>query len=216
MTQQQTINLLLSIQAFIGFLLAIRAFYLYSKTQSDELIILGISMLTIAIASLSGLAADNLFAAPSSNVFGGTYNVLWFQYGGQTLSYFFIFLSTLQGPSEYISRLKGWHIAITVLLLVVLLLTPIIPPFSGPIPQALLSVTRSIVCFVIFLRYTTLFFTKETRFSFLMMTAFLLLTFGIAIITAQFFPHGPILLVYVGYALRISGLLVFLSAFFLG
>lgn len=216
MTQQQTINLLLSIQASIGLIIAVRAFYLYSKTRSDELIILGIAMLTIAVSSLSGLAADNLFATPSSHIFGGTYNVLWFQYGGQTLSYFFIFLSTLQGTSEYISRLKGWHIAITALLVVVLLLTPIIPPFSGPIPQALLSVTRSIICFVIFLRYTTLFFTKETHFSFFMMVAFLLLTFGIAIITVQFFPNGPILLVYVGYALRISGLIAFLSAFFLG
>jgi hypothetical protein len=215
MSQQATINILLWLQTFIGFLVSIRAFYLYIKSRNDDLAIVGIAMLTIALASISGLVADNLFAR-TDGVFGGKLNVLWFEYGGQTISYLFLFLSTLQGSVNYLNRLKRWHLLVTAFLVVLLLLTPVIPPFTGPIPQAVLSFTRSIVCFIIFLRYVTFFFTKATRFSFLMTFAFMLLTFGLAVITVQFFPNGPIIFVYVGYAMRISGLLSLLLAFLLG
>jgi hypothetical protein len=215
MSQQQIINILLYIQTAIGCLVAIRAFYLYARSRSEDLAIVGIAMITIALASVSGLVADNLFASANSN-FGGTFNVLWFEYGGQTISYFFLFLSTLQGSENYLRYLLRWHLVVTVLLIILLLLTPVIPPFSGPISQAILSNSRSIVCFVIFIRYVTIFFTKATRFSFLMALAFMLLTFGIAVITAQFFPNGPIIFIYVGYAMRISGLISLLLAFSLG
>jgi hypothetical protein len=215
MDQQQTINILLCIQTAIGSLVAIRAFYLYARSRSEDLAIVGIAMITIAIASISGLVADNFFAR-SDTIFGSTINILWFQYGGQTMSYFFLFLSTLQGSGNYLNRLLRWHLLVTGLLIVLLLLTPVVPSFSGPIPQAVLSNSRGLVCFIIFLRYITLFFAKATRFSFLMALAFMLLAFGIVIITAQFFPHGPIIFIYVGYAMRISGLISLLLAFSLG
>src|SRR6266480_9681 len=140
MSQQVTINLLLWIQTFIGFLVSTRAFYLYIKRRNDDLAIVGIAMITIALASVSGLVANNLFAR-TDGVFGGKINVLWFEYGGQTISYLFLFLSTLQGSMNYLNRLKRWHLLVTALLVVLLLLTSVIPPFSGPIPQAILSFT---------------------------------------------------------------------------
>jgi hypothetical protein len=203
-----------TIQALISLSIALRAFYLYRKIRNDDLVILGTALITITAASLSALVADNIFAS-TERAYGGTFNVQWFEYGGQTVGYLFIWLSSLQGPTSYLSRLRRWQIGVTMLLVVVLFLTPIIPPFPSPIPQALLSVTRSIVCFIIFLRYLAIFFKKESRFSFLMALAFLLLTFGIIIITSQFFPNGPIVLVYTGYALRLSGLISFLLAFLL-
>jgi hypothetical protein len=171
-------------------------------------------MITIAAASVSGLIVQNFFA--SSTQFGGKFNVLWFQYGGQTISYLFIFLSTLQGSDNYLSRLKNWHLVVTALLVLVALATPIIPLFSGPNYQAVLSNTRSLVCFIVFARYSYFFFSKESRFSFLMALAFLLVTFGLIIVTAQFYPNGPIIDVYIGYALRISGMVILFLAFWLG
>src|SRR5437660_255130 len=104
MSQQQTINLLLFIQTAISLLVAIRAFYLYARSRSEDLAVVGIAMTTIAVASVSGLIADNFFAR-SDSIFGSTFNILWFQYGAQTISYFFLFLSTLQGSGNYLNRL---------------------------------------------------------------------------------------------------------------
>ena len=215
MNQQQTINLLLYIQTFIGLLIAARAYYLYAKNRTDDLFILGTAMITIVAASVSGLIADNLFVN-DTNHFGGTFNVLWFEYGGQTISYFFIFLSTFQNLDNNPGQLKRWQLIVTALLVLVALATPIIPPFSSPNYQAILSNTRSLVCFITFARYSYFFFSKESRFSFLMGLAFLLLTFGLIIVTAQFYPSGPIIDIYIGYALRISGLIVLLLAFWIG
>ena len=215
MSQQQTINLLLFIQTAIGLLVALRAFYLYARSRNEDLAVVGIAMITIAVASVSGLVADNFFAR-SYSIFGSRFNILWFQYGAQTISYCFLFLSTLQGSGNYLNRLLRWHLLVTVLLILLLLLTPVIPSFSGPIPQALLSNSRSLICFIIFFRYVTIFFMKSTRFSFLMALAFMLLAFGIVVITAQFFPNGPMIFIYVGYAMRISGLVSLLLAFSLG
>jgi hypothetical protein len=215
MSQQQTINLLLYIQTFVSLLIAARAFYLYARNRSDDLFILGTAMITIAAASVSGLIADNLFV-DNTNRFGGTFNVLWFEYGGQTISFFFIFLSTWQNVDSNTNNLKRWQLIVTALLVLVALATPIIPPFSSPHYQAILSNTRSLICFIIFARYSYFFFSKESRFSFLMALAFLLLTFGLIIVTAQFYPNGPIIDIYIGYALRISGLIVLLLAFWIG
>ncbi len=214
MSQQQTVNVLLVIQALMGVLVAMRALYLNGKSRSNELVILGMAMITIAVASVSGLVADNLF--PRSNgLFGGTLNVLWFEYGGQTISYFFIFLSTLQDSERDVRNLKHWHFVVTALLIVLLACSPLFPPLS-PNAQAVLSNTRTASCAVLFVRYTYFFFVKETRFSFLMALAFFLLTFGIFIITVQFYPQKPLIDIYVGYAMRISGLISLFLAFWVG
>lgn len=215
MSQQQTINILLYLQAFIGLLIAARAFYLYTRNRSDDLFILGIAMTTIAIGSVSGFIADNFFAS-STHRFGGIYNVLWFEMGGQTINFFFIFLSTFQNSDGNLSNLKRWQLIVTALLVLVALATPIIPPFPSPNDQAILSNTRSLMCFIIFARYSYFFFSKESRFSFLMALAFFLLTFGIIIVTAQFYPNGPIIDIYIGYALRISGFIILFLAFWIG
>jgi len=73
-----------------------------------------------------------------------------------------------------------------------------------------------VVCFVIFWRYVSLFFSKETRFSFLMGFAFFLITWGIVIYSLKFTMPNPLLLDYVGDSVRIAGLAILLAAFFLG
>lgn len=213
MSQQQTINLLICIQTFFSLLIATRAFYLYTKNRSDDLFILGVAMLTISATGITAFIADNFFASPQR--FGGIYNTLWFVYGGDTASYFFIFLSTLQRSDSNPSHLKRWQMFVTALLALVLLATPIIPPFPSPNDQAILNNARSLVCFINFGRYSYFFFKKESRFNFLMTLAFFLLTFGYIIVTAQYY-HSPIIDIYIGYALRISGLIALFLAFWIG
>ncbi len=208
MNSTQITDILLIIQAVITLFISLRAFSLYARTRDDMLFSLGLSMGVIALGGFVGLISDIFLA--------GAFNTFWFRYIGQTVGYLFIFLSTLRGSERYRRRLKGWHVFATGLLMVLLLLTPVIPTHPSATVQTVLSGSRAVVCFVIFWRYVSLFFSKETRFSFLMGFAFFLITWGIVIYSLKFTMPNPLLLDYVGDSVRIAGLAILLAAFFLG
>ena len=210
MNSTQITDLLLVIQAAIVLLIAIRAFYLYFQTRSAILFTLGLSMGVIAIGGIAGLIGDILLK--------GSFNTFWFRYIGQTVSYFFIFLSILivGRSAKNVRDLRSWHLFATALLLILLLMTPLIPVNPGVMITELLSGSRSVVCLAIFFSYFAIFCSKETRFSFLMALAFLLISVGIAVYTAKFSEHNPLLLDYVGDSTRIAGLVILLLAFFVG
>jgi uncharacterized membrane protein len=102
------------------------------------------------------------------------------------------------------------------LLLVLLFLTPFIPTSSNPTTLAILSGSRSVICFIICLNYADIFISKETRFSFLMSLAFLLITSGISIYTMKFIVPHSLSFDYVGDSIRIIGLVTLLIALFIG
>jgi len=204
----QITDILLIIQAVITLFISLRAFSLYGRTRDDMLFSLGLSMGVIALGGFVGLVSDIFL--------NGAFNTFWFRYIGQTVSYLFIFLSTLRGSERYRRGLKGWHVFATGLLMVLLLLTPVIPTHPSATLQTVMSGSRAVVCFVIFLRYVSIFFTKETRFSFLMGFAFFWITWGIVIYSLKFTMPNPLLLDYVGDSVRIAGLAILLAAFFLG
>ncbi|MBV9229800.1 MAG: hypothetical protein JOZ18_10845 [Chloroflexi bacterium] len=208
MNSTQITDILLVIQATITLFISLRAFSLFVRMGDDTLFTLGLSMGVIALGGMIGLISD-LFL-------GGTFNTFWFRYIGQTVGYLFIFLSTLRGSEHYRRVLKGWHMIATGLLLLLLLLTPLIPVHPSAITQTALSGSRGLVCFIIFFQYVSIFFSKETRFSFLMGLAFFAITCGIIIYTLQFTLPDPLLLNYVGDSVRILGLATLLAAFFLG
>ncbi len=192
----------------ITLFISLRAFSLYARTRDDMLFSLGLSMGVIALGGFVGLVSDIFL--------NGAFNTFWFRYIGQTVSYLFIFLSTLRGSERYRRGLKGWHVFATGLLMVLLLLTPVIPTHPSATLQTVMSGSRAVVCFIIFLRYVSIFFTKETRFSFLMGFAFFWITWGIVIYSLKFTMPNPLLLDYVGDSVRIAGLGILLAAFFLG
>jgi hypothetical protein len=204
----QITDILLIIQAMITLFISLRAFSLYARTRDDMLFSLGLSMGVIALGGFVGLVSDIFL--------NGAFNTFWFRYIGQTVSYLFIFLSTLGGSERYRRGLKGWHVFATGLLMVLLLLTPVIPTHPSATVQTVLSGSRAVVCFIIFWRYVSIFFTKETRFSFLMGFAFFWITWGIVIYSLKFTMPNPLLLDYVGDSVRIAGLGILLAAFFLG
>ncbi len=208
MNSTQITDILLVIQATITLFISIRAFSLFAKTEDNTLFSLGLSMGVIALGGIIGLVSDVFLA--------GAFNTFWFRYIGQTVGYLFIFLSTLRGSEHYRRELKRWHMIATGALLVLLLLTPLIPAHPTHITQAILSGSRGMVCLIIFVHYVIIFYGKETRFSFLMCSAFFGITLGIFIYTLQFLLPNPLLLNYVGDSIRILGLATLLAAFFLG
>lgn len=208
MNSTQITDILLVIQATITLFISLRAFSLSVRTKDDTLFSLGLSMGVIALGGMIGLMSD-IFLDRAFNTF-------WFRYIGQTVGYLFIFLSTLRGSEHYRRGLKRWHVIATGFLLVLLLLTPVIPAHPNTIVQTALSGSRGLVCFIIFFHYVSIFFSKETRFSFLMCFAFFWITWGIFIYTLQFTEPDPLLLNYVGDSMRIVGLAALLAAFFLG
>ncbi|GHO90481.1 hypothetical protein KSF_005290 [Reticulibacter mediterranei] len=209
MNSQALVDILLVIQIIITLLISVQAFYHYVKTKGDILFSVGLSMSVIALGGITGLLEDTLLA-------NSTFNSLWFRYIGQTISYLFILLISLRGSEAYIQRLKWWHIGGTILLLALLVFTPLIPVNSDPTILALLSGSRSAVCFAILLNYTAIFMNKRTRFSLLMGLAFLFITFGIWVYTMEFFLPHLLYLDYVGDGIRILGLVILLAALFLG
>ncbi len=174
MNSTQITDLLLVIQAVITLFISLRAFSLYARTGSDMLFSLGLSMGVIASGGIIGLISDIYL--------NGAFNTFWFRYIGQTVSYLFIFLSTLRGSEPY-RRLSG---------------------------------SRALVCFIIFFHYVSIFFTKETRFGFLMGFAFFCISWGLVIYSLKFTVPDPLLLDYIGDSVRIVGLTTLLAAFFLG
>ncbi len=208
MNSTQITDILLIIQAMITLFISLRAFSLFARTRDNMLFSLGLSMGVIALGGFVGLVSDIFL--------NGAFNTFWFRYIGQTVSYLFIFLSTLRGSERYRRGLKGWHVFATGLLMVLLLLTPVIPTHPDATVQTVLSGSRAVVCFVIFWRYVSIFFSKETRFSFLMGFAFFWITWGIVIYSLKFTMPNPLLLDYVGDSVRIAGLGILLAAFFLG
>lgn len=208
MNSTQITDVLLVIQATITLFISLRAFALSARTGDNMLFSLGLSMGVIALGGIIGLVSDVFLK--------GAFNTFWFRYIGQTVGYLFILLSTFPGSERYRRGLKRWHLFVTQLLLVLLLLTPVIPAHPDSLVQTVLSGSRGLVCFIICFRYVSIFFRKETRFSFLMGLAFFFITCGITIYTLQFTTPDPLLLNYSGDSVRIAGLATLLAAFFLG
>jgi hypothetical protein len=67
MNSKQITDILLAVQATITLLISLRAFYLYSRTRSDALFSIGLSMGVIALGGICGLIGDTLIKSSSFN-----------------------------------------------------------------------------------------------------------------------------------------------------
>jgi hypothetical protein len=203
-------DLIIAFQALIALFISMRAFYLYFKTRSDTLFIVGLSMAVIVLGGITGLVGDFLITSSSFNTF-------WFRYIGQTVSYLFIFFISLPGAERHMRALRRLNLVATAFLLVLLLLTPVLPPIPGAALTEVFSGARGVVCLAIFFSYYFVIYgMKGTRFSFLMCAAFLLITTGIAVYTLKFSAPNPLPYDYLGDSTRAVGLGLMLAAFFVG
>jgi hypothetical protein len=210
LNSQQITTILLAIQAFITLLITLRAFRFYLRTRSNILLTLGLSMGVIAAGGITGII-DSPFLHDNP-----TYNTIWFRYIGQAVAYLFIFLASLPLLTVYSKALRTWHIIATILLLVLLGLTPILPQDQPPEIIGTLSAIRLVINLAIFFSFLTSFYRRQTRFSFLMSAAFFLNSIGLWIYTMKFFIPESLLYDYLADSIRIVGLIVLYVAFLIG
>jgi len=210
MNSKEITDLIIAFQALITLFISMRAFYLYFKTRSDVLFIVGLSMAVIVVGGIAGLIGDFLITSSAFNTF-------WFRYIGQIVSYLFIFSISLPGAERHIRSLKRWNLIATTFLVILLILTPVLPPIPGVTLTEVLSGARGVVCLAVFFNYYFVMYSmKGTRFSFLMCAAFLLIATGIAVYTFKFSAPNPLPYDYVGDSTRAVGLVLMLAAFFVG
>ena len=190
---------------FVSLFISIRAFYLYTRSRSRRIGILSIAMGIISLTAIAGFAGDNVTSI--------TLNVDWFNYIGQTVSFTFILLSFFGSSEMYLRNLMRWQIALSILLLGLMLLSPVLPPeFPAPtVTKSLLSGSRGLICHIIFYYYVVSFMKNETRFSLLMGLAFLMLSFGYWIILPKYItPNDG--LDRTGDIMRVCGLILLFFA----
>jgi hypothetical protein len=208
MTSTQITTLLLIAQTIITFLIAFRAFSQYFRNHHALPLIIGVAMAIIAVVGVIGIIGDNYFAS--------VFSTKWYRYAAQIGSYGFILLASLRTSGSYLRRVVQWEMAFIVLLVVGLFLVPLTPQLANSKVEAIVSLSRSVICFIICANYTRFFVEKGTRFSFLMALAFLLIFLGIALTTPWYFQPTELVYLYVGDTTRTVGLLVMLMAFFVG
>jgi hypothetical protein len=200
----------LSITLFVvSFIISLRAFYLSYRARSRRLFILGLSMFVISLTAAAGYAGDNVTSI--------SLNVDWFNYIGQTVSFIFILLSLFRSSDEYLRKVMAWQIPVSVLLLILMFLAPVLPPeFPAPaVTKSILSGSRGLICLAIFYYYALAFMKKETRFSFLMSAAFLMLSFGYCIIIPKYISPNDAL-DRGGDIVRVCGLITLFLATLVG
>ena len=203
-------DLIIGFQALITLLISLRAFYLFAKTRSDTLFIVGLAMVMIALGGIAGILGDYVITSKSFNTF-------WFRYIGQIVSYLFIFFISLPHAELHMRTLKWWNIVASTLLLALLAATPFVPSIPGTGLTELLSGARGVVCLAISFNYYFIMWGKKaTRFSFLMCAAFLLIATGIGVYTIKFSASNPLPYDYAGDGVRALGLVLMLAAFFAG
>jgi len=204
-----TVTDILNILLFTVFLLiALRSFYLHFRIRSARLFVLGLSMGLIALTALADVLPDYITAV--------RLNTDWFLFLGQAVSFMFIMVSLMMNAEERLRRLVPYHIVISLLLLLLLALAPFLPDFPNVFVKMALSGARGAICLVIFFFYASSFMNKETRFSFLMGVAYLLLSFGYLIILPKYLLQHQELLDYIGDIIRFSGVGAMLGGFVAG
>ena len=210
MNSKEITDLIIGFQATITLFISLRAFYLYAKTRSDTLFVVGLAMAMIGLGGIAGILGDYVI---TSNAF----NTFWFRYIGQIVSYLFIFFISLPHAERHMRALKWCNIIATLGLVALLALTPILPPISNVTLTEVLSGARGVVCLAICLNYYFVIYSmKGTRFAFLMCAAFLLIATGIGIYTIKFSVANPLPYDYAGDGTRAVGLVLMLAAFFVG
>jgi len=204
---QNLIANVLSLTLFtVSLFISLRAFYLYLLSRRQRLFILGLSMFIISLTAIASFIGDNF---PSFII-----NLNWFKYTSQTVSFLFILLSLVRSSDRYLRNLMIWHIIVSVLLLI--LLTPFVPAEISVPAKIFLGSSRCLICLIVFFFYVTSFFTKETRFSLMMSSAFLLLSAGYVLNVPKYSNHLLTLLDNIGDVTRILGLIILFIAVLIG
>jgi hypothetical protein len=161
---------------------AIRAFYMYTLSRNDILFILGFAMSSIAMAVFMSNIGDAHLVP---------YNTQWARYMCSSSGALCIFLSSIVKSHEQLGQLKRGQVILGAMAVMVIALTPILPPFASPLIPATLNNIRTVIYGAALIRYASLYILKESRFSLIMSFAFLLLVTGFILVTPQLLHPDP-------------------------
>ena len=193
----------------ISLFIMLRAFQVYIQTRSTRLFILGLTMVMIVLTTIADTIGNNI-----------TFhlNAYWFNYFGQIISFTFFFLSLISSSEKYLRKLVRWQFTLSALLFIVLLIGP---DLSSSFPslgllRAIFSSGRAIPCFLICFYYMAAFLKKETRFSLLMATGFVVIGLGYYMIFPRYVNPPSYALQTAGDFLRIVGNAILLAAMIWG
>ena len=196
--------------AITCFFVSIRAFYIYSLSRSDMLFVLGLSMASISLGTFVG-------SAGALHLISSSWNAEWTRAFGACTGGLFIFLSSLVQSHEQMRRLRLWQVWIAGIFIIVVLLTPLYPPFTTPWTPVALYSCRIVIYSSAFVRYVALYRSKSTLFSFIMFLGFSLLVIGFFLnMPGLFQPTHFALLTIIGGIIRIFGYLTLLFAYSVG
>lgn len=170
----------------VALFIAVRSFDIYARYHQYRLFILGLSMVLVSISA----AADYV----SSYVTVITLQTDWFLYIGQSVGFLFILLSLLRNSDSYLRGLMRVNIVVFVFLLILLFLSPILPPMDLSTRTAL-GFSRFVICMLILIAYFSTYLSKPSRFSLLMSISFFFFTANYLMSLQQYFV--PILNQYI-------------------
>lgn len=170
----------------VALFIAVRSFDIYARFHQYRLFILGLSMVLVSISA----AADYI----SSYVTAITLQTDWFLYIGQSVGFLFILLSLLRNSDSYLRGLMRVNIVVFVFLLILLFLSPILPPMDMSTRTAL-GFSRVVICLLILIAYFSTYVSKPSRFSLLMSISFFFFTANYLMSLQQYFI--PILNQYI-------------------
>src|ERR1700688_2916314 len=97
-------NILELCQFFFALSVATRAFFLYGKTQNERLFLLWLALMLFSLTSVVSVVGDN-------RLLPFLLNTNWLKYSGQTLSFFFIWLSAFERSDHFLRQVKFWLLA---------------------------------------------------------------------------------------------------------
>src|SRR5579875_2118361 len=124
--------------AIVCFFISVRAFYIYSLSKSDILFVLGFSMASISLGTFIG-------STPGLHIVSSAWNTEWPRAFGACAGGLFIFLSSLVQSHDQMQLLRRWQLWVAAAFILVILFTPLYPPFTNPWVPALLYACRIVI-----------------------------------------------------------------------
>jgi hypothetical protein len=189
----------------VALFIAVRSFDIYARYHQYRLFILGLSMVLVSISA----AADYI----ASYVTAITLQTDWFLYIGQSVGFLFILLSLIRSSDSYLRALMRFYIVVFAFLLILLLLSPVLPPIDMT-TRTVLGFSRFFICMLILIAYFSSYVSKPSRFSLLMSISFFFFTANYLMSLQQFFV--PIINQYIfrdqGDISGVIGLIVLVAA----
>jgi hypothetical protein len=193
----------------ICLIVSLRAFYIYHLSRNDMLFILGMSMASISLGTFVGTVGD-------AHIGGNTFTTEWARSFGACSGALFILLSSFASSHEQMQRIKRWQLIAAALLIIVILLTPLYPAIRNPMISLALNSCRMIIYSCAFVRYATLYLSKETRFSLIMCLSFLIVVIGYSLNIPGILSPGFALFTIIAALVRITAYLMMLLGYSMG